>query len=140
MGYGYAESPFRAELEFAYRTAEADGAAGTTGDFASTTLALNGYYDFKPVAGGRLTPFVEAGLAYVTEIDFDISGTRRNRGAGVFGYQLMAAAAYPVSDRCSISGELRYFDAGSQSLSGPGGTLSADYRSVDIALGTAFRF
>ncbi|MDX8350659.1 outer membrane beta-barrel protein [Cognatiyoonia sp. IB215446] len=143
VGYDYAESPFRSELEFAYRTAEADGAAGITGDFASTTLALNGYYDFKPIAGGRLTPFVGAGLAYVTEIDFDVSGGAapgEYSDTGVFGYQLMAGGAYPVSDRWSITGELRYFDAGSQSLSGPGGTLSADYRSVDIILGTAFRF
>ncbi len=143
IGYDYPGNPFRSELEYTYRTADADGGAGVTGDFASTTLALNGYYDFAPLADGRLTPFVGAGLAYVTEIDFDVSGGAspgEYNDTGVFGYQLMVGAAYPVSQRWSVTGELRYFDAGNQSLSGHGGTLSADYRSVDIILGTAFQF
>ncbi len=143
VGYEYASSPFRTELEFAYRTGEADGAAGITGDFASTTLALNGYYDFAPIAGGRLTPYVGAGLAYITEIDFDVSGggsPGEYNDSGDFGYQLMVGAEYPISDRWSVTGELRYFDAGSQTLTGPGGTLSADYQTVDVIIGTSFKF
>ena len=143
LGYDYQGSPFRAELEFAYRTADADGSAGLSGDFASTTLALNGYYDFAPIAGGRLTPYLGAGLAYVTEIDFDVTGgpaAGEYSDTGVFGYQLMVGAEYPLSDRWSLNGEVRYFDAGSQTLSGPTGTLTADYNSLDLIIGTTFRF
>ncbi|MEL6644857.1 MAG: outer membrane beta-barrel protein [Pseudomonadota bacterium] len=143
IGYDYTDSPFRTELEYAYRTGEADGTAGVTGDFASTTLALNGYYDFAPVLGGRLTPYVGAGLAYVTEIDFDVTGggaPGEYNDRGGFGYQLMLGAEYPVSERWSVTGEVRYFDAGSQTLSGPGGSLSADYQTIDVIIGTSFKF
>lgn len=141
VGYAFAGSPFRSELEYAYRTGDADGSAGITGDLASTTVALNGYYDFTPVAGGLLTPYVGVGLSYVTEIDFDVSGglapgeyTDRDG----FGYQLMLGAEYPLSERWSINGEVRYFDAGSQTLTGSGGKLSADYQTLELLIGTAF--
>ena len=143
VGYDYAGSPFRSELEYAYRTGDADGAAGISGDLASTTLALNGYYDFAPIADGRLVPYIGAGLAYVTEIDFDVSGGSapgEYNDTGVFGYQLMVGADYAISDRWSINGELRYFDAGDQSLSGPGGSLSADYQTIDVLVGASYRF
>lgn len=143
IGYDYAGSPFRSELEYAYRTGDADGAAGITGDFASTTLALNGYYDFAPIFGGRLTPYVGAGLAYVTEVDFDVVGggaSGEYNDTGDFAYQLMLGAEYPLSPRWSVTGEVRYFDAGSQTLTGAGGTLTADYQSIDIIIGTSLKF
>ena len=143
VGYDYAGSRFSSELEFTYRTGEADGSAGITGDFASTTLALNGYYHFAPIAGGRVTPYVGAGLAYVTEIDFDVSGggaTGEYDDSGDFGYQLMIGAEYPISERWTVTGEVRYFDLGSQTLTGSGGTLSADYETVDLIIGASIKF
>ncbi len=143
VGYDYGQNPFRTEIEFAYRSAEADGSAGISGDFASTTLALNGYYDFAPVAGGRLIPYVGAGLAYITEIDFDLSGGAapgEYSDRGGIGYQLMLGATVPLSERWSLNGEIRYFDAGTQELSGSGGLLSADYQTLDILLGASFQF
>lgn len=144
LGYDYPGSPFRAELEFAYRSAEADGAAGLGGDFASTTLAINGYYDFAPLGGGRLTPYVGAGLAYLTEIDFDLSGGAapgQYSDRGGVGFQVMVGAEYRLSPRWALNGELRYFDAGRQTLGGPGGaTLSADYSSVEVIFGATLRF
>lgn len=142
VGYDYSDSPFRSELEYTYRSGDADGTAGVTGDFASTTVALNGYYDFAPIAGGRLTPYFGAGLAYITEIDFDLSGGAAGEytDRGGIGYQLMLGAEYPVSERWSVTGEVRYFDAGSQTLTGPGGTLNADYQSIDLIVGTTFKF
>ena len=143
FGYAYGGSPFRTELEYAYRTADPDDSAGFSGDFASTTLALNGYYSFAPVAGGKLTPYVGAGLAYVTEIDLDVSDSvaaGEYNDTGIFAYQVMIGADYAISDRWSLNGELRYFDAGSQTLTGDSGTLSADYDSVDLILGATLRF
>lgn len=143
IGYDFARSPFRSEVEYAYRTGDADGSVGIMGDFASTTLALNGYYDFAPVLGGRLKPYVGGGLAYITEIDFDITGGSapgEYKDSGGFGYQLMLGAEYPVSERWSVTGEVRYFDAGNQTLSGLGGSISADYETVDVIIGTSFKF
>ena len=143
VGYKYAASPFRSEIEYAYRSGEADGSAGVTGDLASTSLALNGYYDFTPVSGGRVTPYVGAGIAYVTEVDFDViggsaAGEYSDRGG--IGFQVMAGVDYALSDRWSINGELRYFDAGRQDLTGAGGTLSTDYQTFDLIVGTSFNF
>lgn len=143
FGYAYPDSPFRSEFEFAYRSADADSGSGFSGDFASTTVALNGYYAFAPLSGGRLTPYVGAGLAYVTEIDFDITRggvSSEFNDTGGFAYQLMIGADYALSDRWSLNGELRYFDAGSQTLTGPGGTLTADYDAVDLIFGATLRF
>ncbi len=144
VGYDYRGSPFRSELEYAYRTADADPfGGGASGDLASTTLAVNGYYDFRDFGPARLTPYVGAGLAYVTEIDFDIAGggaPGEYNDTGVFGYQLMAGASYAVSDRISLTGEVRYFDAGSQTLNSAGGSLTADYNSLDVIFGIGLDF
>ncbi len=144
VGYDFGAQPFRTELEFAYRTSDADGSSGIKGDLASTTLALNGYYDFSPIGNSKVTPYVGAGLAYVTEIDFDVAGGTASgeyNDTGVFAYQLMVGAMYPINDKWSLTSELRYFDAGSQSLGGPGGsTLRSDYDLVEVTVGAAFRF
>lgn len=143
FGYDYLEGPFRSEFEFAYRSGEANGDGGVTGDFASTTVALNGYYDFAPSGQAGITPYLGAGVAYITEIDFDLTaggtaGEYNDRGK--FGYQLMGGVSYPVSDRWSLNGEVRYFDGGSQDLSSNGKTLSADYGVVDLIFGATVRF
>lgn len=144
VGYQFSQSPVRAELEYAYRTADPDGSSGLSGDFASTTVALNGYYLFSPSASGRLTPYIGAGLAYVTELDFDVeSGARAGEynDTGLWGYQIMVGADYALTDRWSINGELRYFDAGSQTLTNASGdSLNADYDSIDLLVGATFRF
>jgi opacity protein-like surface antigen len=142
LGYDYADSPFRSELEFAYRSGDADPfAGGATGDFASTSLMINGYYDFAST--GRITPYVGAGLGYVTEIDFDIAGGTAGgeySGRGGVAWQVMAGAAYGLSDRLSLLGEVRYFDAGSRTLSGTAGNFTADYATMEAIVGLRFRF
>jgi opacity protein-like surface antigen len=143
VGFDYPDSPFRSELEYSYRSGDADGKLGITGDLASTSLAVNGYYDFAPISGSRVTPYIGAGLAYVTEIDFDVltGPVGQYSKTGMFGYQLMLGAEVPVNDRWSINGELRYFDAGSQSLRSPvGTTLRTDYATIDLLVGATFRF
>ena len=90
-----------------------------------------------------MTPYVGAGIAYITEIDFDVSGGSASgeySDRGGIGYQLMAGVDYALSDRWSLNGEVRYFDAGSQDLSGSGGSLKADYQTLDLIIGTSFNF
>ena len=143
IGYDYPDSPFRSELEFAYRSADPDISSGFSGDFASTTFAVNGYYMFSPRADGKLTPYIGAGIAYVSEIDFDIgSGPAAGEysDAGGFAYQAMIGAEYRLSDRWSVNGEIRYFDAGRQTLQNASGPLSADYTAADVIIGATLRF
>lgn len=140
VGYDFANSPFRAELEFIYRSA--DG-SDVEGDFASTTLALNGYYDF-PEIGSGIRPYVGAGIGAITEIDYDVTdgataGEYSDRG-GALG-QAMVGLSYDLSSALTLSGELRYFDAGSRTLSRDGGgTVEADYSGAELTVGLAYRF
>jgi opacity protein-like surface antigen len=139
VGYDYGSRPFRAELEFAYRTGDATGSLA--GDFASTTFMLNGLYEFG--GNGTFQPYVGAGLGYVTEIDFDVTagpvGEYSDRG--LLAGQVILGADYAVSDSLSLFGEARYFTTETPNLvSAGGGTLSADYDSFDLLAGVALRF
>lgn len=142
IGYDYANSPFRTELEYTYRTGDTKtmpASIGTGGDFASTSFMLNAYYDFD--TGSAWTPYLGIGIGAATEIDYDVAGGAGEfSDSGVFAAQIMAGASYAINDRTSIYGELRYFDASSVDLTGTGGTLSTSYSTVDLALGVAFAF
>ena len=55
--------------------------------------------------------------------------------------QVFAGASWAFTDRLSGFGEVRYFDAGSVTLDGPGGaTLEADYASFDVVVGVSLAF
>lgn len=139
LGYDYAGSPWRSEVEFAYRTVEPEG---FDGDFASTSVMLNGYYDFA--SSGAWTPYIGFGLGLVTEIDLDVEsgasiGEYSDRG-GVAG-QIMLGASYAVSPRWAFDTELRYFDAGSRTLDADdGGSVDASYSSFEAQIGLRFTF
>jgi opacity protein-like surface antigen len=142
LGYDTADLWFRPEIEFAYRSGDADSlAGGASGDFASTTLMLNAYHDFDRV--GTFTPYIGIGAGYVTEIDFDIAGGAapgEYSDRGGFAWQAMAGAGYAVTDRIGLSGELRYFDAGSRTLADPARRITADHATVELVLGARYRF
>lgn len=144
VGYDYANSPWSAEIEFTYRTADASPAAsvGTGGDFASTALMLNGFYTFDGT--GAFTPYVGLGLGVLSEVDFDVdtgAAAGEYNDTGPFAVQAMLGARYAVSARVSLYGELRYLSAGSQTLEGPAGsTLEVDYDSFDALFGLSLQF
>ncbi len=138
VGFDYAGSPWRSELEFTYRSAGPDD---LDGDFASTALAVNGYYEFG--AAGAVRPYLGAGLGYVTEIDLDVeggpdAGEYADRGGAL--WQAMAGIRFPVSDRLTVAGELRYFDAGRRTLDGDAGSVRAEYSGVEATVALAVRF
>ncbi len=145
FGYDYADSSFRAEVEFNYRSGDAIEIPlniGSEGDFASTSLMLNGYYVFETASKWR--PYVGVGLGFLTEVDFDIDGAAGDvefSDRGSVAAQVMLGVEYPVSDRFSVFGEARYFTAGSVTLEGEGGsTLDADYDTFDFNFGGVLRF
>lgn len=145
FGFDYANSPFRAELEYTHRTGDAGGLDPTIaseGDLASTSLMLNGYYLFDSPSG--LSPYLGLGVGYATEIDFDLTtptGSAQFSDTSQFAYQIIAGAEYPLSDRWSVYGEARYFSAGKVSLPGTGGTvLTTDYDTLDLIVGASLSF
>jgi opacity protein-like surface antigen len=142
LGYNFGDSPFRAELEWAWRSGEAKTfAGGASGDFASTTALLNGYYDIAEFQS--ITPYVGFGAGYVTEIDWDVTGGTapgEYSDRGGLAWQVMTGINYAVSERIGFLAELRYFDAGSRTISGSAGNIKADYASTEGIVGLYFSF
>ena len=75
---GYAFNPsWRVEGEFIYQSVEHDGVdlAGIgslpSGNYASTGLALNGFYSFNAFGSDKVRTYIGAGLAWLTEVDID---------------------------------------------------------------------
>ena len=142
LGFDYSDSPFRSEVEFAYRSGDAKTFAnGASGDFASKVIMLNGYYDFN--TSGSMTPYFGVGVGYITEIDFDVNGgagAGEYNNRGNFAWQAMGGVDYAVTNRIGLSGELRYFDGGGQTLTGSTGNIRADYASFEAVIGVRYRF
>jgi opacity protein-like surface antigen len=141
VGYDYPDSPWRSEIEFAYRSSEASGKV--TGDYASTSIMVNGRYSFPTT--GPVTPYVGAGLGFITEIDFDVTsqpnaGQYNDRG-GLAG-QIMLGADWSLNETWTLFGEVRYFTtADTPTLKNKAGdTLKASYRSTDVVVGVTYNF
>ena len=139
------------ELELVYRSANVrrfgNGNIGTGGDYASLAVMGNALYQFDGWdlgRGQRLRPFAGAGLGFVQEIDFDITGgagaggySRNNR----FAWQVRGGLNWELSRNWILSSELRYFGVGTPTLNGPAGrTLEAGYNTFDVLFGLTYRF
>jgi len=146
FGYRYGNG-WAAELAWDYRSHDVKRIGGTPvqGDFASTTAFINGYYRFQKV--GMVRPFVGAGLGYVTEIDMDLSrgGSEREYSRrGGLAIQAIVGGEVDLSDRWSVSADLRWSQMGSGSFksTSAGATLSGKpkYQPTSVNLGLNYRF
>ncbi len=125
LGYGFADLPFRAELEYIYRTnfehdtcPTTDGAWNVKTNLSSQTVMLNLLYDFKNTTA--FTPFVllGAGLAIhktdntvePTGLAPDYSG--RNVTEAEFAWTVGLGVAYSLTESCDIDLVYRYIDMG----------------------------
>ena len=150
FGYDY-EGPWKAEVEYTYRSSDvrrlpASFARG--GDYASTSIMVNGLYSFGEV--GPLRPYVGAGVGFTREVDFDLtssgpsapppSAVGQYSSSGRFAYQGIAGAELPLNDRWAGFGEVRVFAIDNPSLRGSGKTLRADYQTFDLLVGVSRRF
>ena len=151
FGYDY-EGPWRAEIEYTYRSSDVKVPASFAGggDYASTAILVNGLYSIGQV--GPLRPYVGAGIGFTREVDFDLkmqtgpsappsSAPGSYSSSGRLAYQAIAGAEVAFNDRWSGFGELRAFAIDSPNLSGSGGKkLRADYQTFDILVGVSRRF
>ncbi|GGD04836.1 P44/Msp2 family outer membrane protein [Aquisalinus flavus] len=132
----YFGNGFRSEIELAHRSndignIEAEGQEfETDGDISSTSVFLNGYYDFA-VENSIFVPYIGAGLGYVN-VDAE------DENEGVFGYQFKGGVARPVGASGGLIGvEASYLGTSKVEFDVDGGTLEADYGNT--ALGVFYR-
>lgn len=146
----------RGEIELSYSDTDADqinfsgnGAApeiNVAGGIEATTLFANIYADFE--TGGAVTPFVGAGVG-VGRFSQDLfygPGVQVNESDTAFGVQLIAGAAYDVSDSLTLTADARYrtfFDIESNRLAPTGastGVISGDLGAFSVNIGARIRF
>jgi len=146
IGHRYGNG-WAAELAWDYRSHNLKRIAGTPvqGDFASTVVFLNGYHRFQKM--GVVRPFVGVGLGYVTEIDMDLSraGSEQEYSRrGGLAVQAMVGGEVDLSDRWSVSADLRWTRMGSGSFkaTNPGTSLGGKpkYQPTSLNVGVTYRF
>ncbi len=146
IGYRYGNG-WAAELAWDYRSHDLKRIDGVpvSGDFASTTAFLNGYYRFQKV--GAVRPFVGAGVGYVTEIDMDLSrgGSEQEYSRrGGLATQAIVGGEVDLSDRWSVSADLRWTQMGSGTFksTNPDASLGGKpkYQPTSLNVGVTYRF
>lgn len=132
---------WRGEIELSYRSADIDGATlngtslpATTGDLDTTSLLLNGYYDFR--AGKKLRPYLSAGVGlsrHSAESSITAGGSESDV---VFAYQLGTGVSYAVKERTNVFGGYRYASSSDADFNG----LDAEYDAHEFRVGLAYAF
>jgi opacity protein-like surface antigen len=150
VGYRFGNG-WRVEGEFTYQTVDHDGrtfaAVGPSGagNYASTSVAINGLYEFDLLGSARARTYVGAGLVYLTEVDIDFEqgSTERSFSGNGNGVQLLAGARYDLGERWFLDAGLRYLAASGLDLeeeSGGSGRIEADYAPWAATIGVGWRF
>jgi len=137
---GYDFEPVRVEFEFGYKQADVDkftsGGGSTPGSGSDTTFIsymANAYYDFKN--SSKVTPYVGAGIG-VLNGEFRDPGFKSDDT--VFGYQLIAGAAYNVTRNVAL--ELSYRFQGAASDFKISGGSEVSYMSSNVMAGLRYTF
>jgi opacity protein-like surface antigen len=149
-GYRF-ENGWRVEGEFTYQSVDhngrafaADGPIGS-GNYASTSVAINGLYEFDILGSPRARTYVGAGLVYLTEVDIDFEqgNSERSFSGNGTGVQLLAGARYDIGERWFLDAGVRYLTASSLDLkeeSGGFDRIEADYAPWAATIGIGWRF
>lgn len=142
---------FRAEAEFVYQSVDQDGVTLTdggslpSGNYASTAVALNGYYTFNLFGREEVRTYVGLGVAWLTEVDIDFEqgGQELSYSGDGFGLQLIVGARYELGERWFLDAGLRYLSADSVTMDGEGeaiGQVRAEYEPWSATAGIGWRF
>jgi opacity protein-like surface antigen len=150
VGYRF-DNGWRVEGEFVYQSVDHNGRVFSgvgpsgSGNYASTSVAVNGLYEFDLLGSARARTYVGAGLVYLTEvdIDFETGGSEQSFSGTGTGIQLLAGARYDIGERWFIDAGLRYLTASSLELEGEGGAtgrIKTDYAPWAATVGVGWRF
>jgi outer membrane protein len=116
------------------------------GDFSSSIFFVNGIYKFNPITSHKIRPYLGAGVGYVDEIDLD---TKKNNietsysTDGELAWQAIAGVEYPLNNKWSLNGDVRYVNVSSLDLkneSGTGTLKNVDYNPTSLMLGITYKF
>jgi opacity protein-like surface antigen len=115
------------------------------GNFASTSLALNGLYSFNLFGREEIRTYVGLGVAWLTEVDIDFEqgGQELSDSGDGVGVQLLAGARCEIGERWFLDAGPRYLSAGEVTMDGEGaatGRVRADYEPWSATLGAGWRF
>jgi opacity protein-like surface antigen len=151
LGAGYRfGNNWAAELAWEYRSNDNEtelpsGAVYDDGNYASSTVFLNGYYHFD--RSGRWDPYVGAGVGWLQEVDIDLedaSGEISYSGDGDIGFQVFGGVNYHFSEAWAANAEIRYGMFSDLDLEGesdaPGELQSLDYEPLTIQFGIRYAF
>jgi len=140
---------WRVEAEFAYQTVDHAGDPSSvlgraSGNYASTSVAVNGLYDFNLFGSDKVRSYAGVGLAWLTEVDVDFAtagGEESYTGDG-FGVQFLAGARYDVGERVFVDAGVRYLLASNVELEAErgDGKLKADYAPWAVTFAVGWRF
>jgi opacity protein-like surface antigen len=116
--------------------------ANGQGRVRTTSVMLNGYYDFD--LGNSITPYIGLGVGNATtDVGFAPSGTliAEDDDDG-FAYQVILGAEYAATDAVSFFGNYRYFtaDDATVGLSLAPASLDVENRFSVIEIGLRFSF
>ncbi len=134
----------RAELEFSYRTNDADRQVGPGSGLHGSTSALalmaNGFYDFHL---GNFVPFAGAGIGFArVASDIDAGGTLVVDDSDiVFAYQFIGGVGYKITPQFVLALDYRIFGTTDPELTKTGGTkFDAEYFTQNLMLSGRYRF
>ncbi len=139
----------RAEVEAVYRNNDHDKfsqggtSEGADGELSTLNVFLNGYYEIDLF--GVVTPYAGVGVGYgVVTLDVQrLDGTLVvDDNDTVYSYQLMAGAAFNLTENFSLTAEYRYFDTitdAELTLEAGLGTIeNSDIRSHEVRFGIRY--
>jgi opacity protein-like surface antigen len=142
---------WRVEGEFAYQSVDSEvpgflpPAPQGSGNFASTSLAVNAIYSVDLFGTPRARTYVGLGAVRLTEVDVDFetaAGERSFSGSGS-GFQALFGARYQLGERWFLDAGVRWLRASSLDLDGEGssaGRITTDYAPWAVTVGVGWRF
>lgn len=142
---------WRMEGEFAYQSVDskdpgfAAPAPRGSGNYASTSIAVNAIYSADLFGTPRGKAYLGLGVVRLTEVDVDFettAGERSFSGSGS-GFQVLVGARYDLGERWFLDAGLRWLRASSLDLDGEGsnaGRITADYAPWAVTVGLGWRF
>ncbi|MBT5456051.1 MAG: OmpA family protein, partial [Rhodospirillaceae bacterium] len=143
IGYGYGNG-FRGALEFDYHGNDVDnvGSTAASGDFATLSLMVSGYYDF--FRNKKFQPYVGLGVGFA-QVDADnvspVSGSSIDDDDLAFAFHGSAGVSVALSERTKLTFTYRYFSVPDLGFTtAAGASVDSDYTSHDILVGLRYSF
>jgi opacity protein-like surface antigen len=139
----------RAEVELSYSNSDVDKTStvlnviAADGDLSSTSLLINGWYEFETNSSWR--PYVGGGIGY-TKVDADIdtapSFSTFNDSDGGFSYQIGFGVTFPVGQSGTVDIGYRYRETPNLNLVSANDTAfdDIDFKSQTLQIGYNYRF